>query len=121
MLDVEISGGVAPGANIAVYFAPNTDQSFINAIQHGGARLDERSVGHFNQLGAIGRFLDQSCARTAMDSAIRAAATLGITVCTASGDNGSTDGVKAQQQGARRLFPSSSPSALGCGGTSITA
>src|SRR5580704_7287395 len=32
MLDIEISGGVAPGANLAVYFAPNTDQSFINAI-----------------------------------------------------------------------------------------
>src|SRR5579859_5180169 len=32
MLDIEVSGGVAPGATIAVYFAPNTDQGFIDAV-----------------------------------------------------------------------------------------
>lgn len=118
MLDVEISGGVAPGANIAVYFAPNTDQSFINAIN---TAVHDST----NDPSVISISWGQSedswtkAARTAMDSAIRAAATLGITVCTASGDNGSTDGVKGSK--AHVDFPSSSPSALGCGGTSITA
>ena len=32
MLDIEVSAAVAPGAAIAVYFAPNTDQGFIDAI-----------------------------------------------------------------------------------------
>src|SRR5262249_28719701 len=32
MLDIEVAGAVAPGANIAVYFAPNSDQGFIDAI-----------------------------------------------------------------------------------------
>ena len=32
MLDIEVVGGIAPGARIAVYFAPNTDQGFIDAI-----------------------------------------------------------------------------------------
>ena len=32
MLDIEVAGSIAPGANIAVYFAPNTDQGFIDAI-----------------------------------------------------------------------------------------
>jgi kumamolisin len=118
MLDVEIAGGVAPGAHLAVYFAPNTDQSFLNAINtavHDAA----------NNPSVISISWGQSedswtqAARTAMDSAIRAAATLGVTVCTASGDNGSTDGVKGTK--AHVDFPSSSPSALGCGGTSLTA
>jgi subtilase family serine protease len=31
-LDVEQSGGIAPGANIIVYQAPNTDQGFLDAF-----------------------------------------------------------------------------------------
>ena len=31
-LDVEQSGGIAPGANIIVYMAPNTDQAFVDAF-----------------------------------------------------------------------------------------
>ena len=32
LLDIEVSGAVAPGAHIAVYFAPNTDQGFLDAL-----------------------------------------------------------------------------------------
>ncbi len=32
MLDIEVSAAVALGAKIVVYFAPNTDQGFIDAI-----------------------------------------------------------------------------------------
>ncbi|MFL5253969.1 MAG: protease pro-enzyme activation domain-containing protein, partial [Rhodopila sp.] len=32
MLDIEVVGAVAPKANIVVYFAPNTDAGFLNAI-----------------------------------------------------------------------------------------
>jgi len=32
MLDIEVIGALAPGANIVVYFAPNTDQGFYEAI-----------------------------------------------------------------------------------------
>ena len=31
-LDIQVAGAIAPGAKIAVYFAPNTDQGFIDAI-----------------------------------------------------------------------------------------
>jgi kumamolisin len=31
-LDIEVAGAIAPGARIAVYFAPNTDQGFVDAI-----------------------------------------------------------------------------------------
>jgi kumamolisin len=44
---------------------------------------------------------------------------MGITVCVASGDNGSSDGVN---DGANHVdFPASSPYALACGGTSLQA
>jgi kumamolisin len=56
---------------------------------------------------------------TAFDSAFQAAAAVGITVCVASGDNGSSDGVT---DGADHVdFPASSPHALACGGTSLQA
>jgi kumamolisin len=32
VLDIEVAGAVAPGAQIVVYFAPNTDDGFINAL-----------------------------------------------------------------------------------------
>ena len=32
MLDIEVTGAVAPAANIVVYFAPNTDAGFRDAI-----------------------------------------------------------------------------------------
>jgi kumamolisin len=34
MLDIEVAGAVAPGARIVVYFAPNTDQGFVDAVAH---------------------------------------------------------------------------------------
>ncbi len=60
-----------------------------------------------------------SQAMTAMDDAFQAAATMGITVCIASGDNGSSDGAA---DGSEHVdFPASSPFALGCGGTTLKA
>ncbi len=32
LLDIEVAGAIAPGARIAVYFAPNTDAGFLDAI-----------------------------------------------------------------------------------------
>ena len=32
MLDIEVAGAVAPGAKIVVYFTPNTDKGFLDAI-----------------------------------------------------------------------------------------
>jgi kumamolisin len=32
MLDIEVIGALAPGCKIVVYFAPNTDSGFLDAI-----------------------------------------------------------------------------------------
>ena len=118
MLDVEVVGAIVPQAKIAVYFAPNTDAGFLNAITtavHDTA--NKPSVISISWGGPESSWTSQ--AMTAMDDAFQAAATMGVTVCVASGDNGSGDGV---DDGSDHVdFPASSPFALGCGGTSLQA
>jgi kumamolisin len=115
-LDIEVAGAVAPGAKLAVYFAPNTDQGFLNAITaaiHDKAR--KPSVISISWGAAEPRWTQQ--AMDSMDQAFQSAAALGITVCVASGDNGSSDGMG---DGRNHVdFPASSPFALGCGGTRL--
>ncbi len=41
MLDIEVAGAIAPDAKIVVYFAPNTDAGFLDAITVGNPRYDE--------------------------------------------------------------------------------
>ncbi|MCU1605046.1 MAG: Kumamolisin, partial [Modestobacter sp.] len=54
-----------------------------------------------------------------IDDAMADAAALGVTVCSASGDDGSTDSATDGQ--AHVDFPASSPHALACGGTTLHA
>src|SRR4051812_1469492 len=92
LLDIEIAGAIANGAGIAVYFAPNTDQGFIDSIinaVHDAKR--QPSVISISWGAPEDTWSVQS--RNAMNSALQDAATLGVTVTVASGDNGSTDGV----------------------------
>jgi len=118
MLDIEVAGAVAPGAHIVVYFAPNTDMGFVNAVTT--AIMDTKnkpSVISISWGGPESSWTPQ--AMTAFDQAFQAAAAMGITVCVASGDNGSSDGVG---DGADHVdFPASSPYALACGGTRLAA
>jgi kumamolisin len=118
MLDVEVVGAIAPKAKIAVYFAPNTDAGFLDAITTAIHDTTHKpSVISISWGGPESSWTAQ--AMTAMDNAFQAAAALGITVCVASGDNGSSDGVAGG--GDHVDFPASSPFALACGGTSLRA
>lgn len=118
MLDIEVAGAVAPGAAIAVYFAPNTDAGFVDAVTSAVHDTVHRpSVISISWGSAESQWTQQSI--TALDEAFQAAAAMGVTVCVASGDNGSSDGVS---DGADHVdFPASSPHALGCGGTRLQA
>lgn len=115
-LDIQVAGGAAPGARIAVYFAPNTDQGFVDAITQ--AVHDEGSAPSVLSISwgsAESGWTGQAVA--AMTSAFKDAASLGVTVCAASGDGLATDGV---DDGAVHVdFPASSPYVVGCGGTRI--
>ena len=118
MLDIEMVGAIAPQATIAVYFAPNTDAGFLDAVTTAIHDDTNRpSVISISWGGPESSWTAQ--AMTAMDQAFQAAAAMGVTVCVASGDNGSSDGVN--DGGDHVDFPSSSPFALGCGGTRLDA
>src|SRR6201999_281747 len=92
MLDIEVAGAVAPQATIAVYFAPNTDAGFLDAITTAIHDTTHKpSVISISWGGPESAWTQQ--AMTAFDQAFQAAAAIGITVCVASGDNGSSDGV----------------------------
>jgi kumamolisin len=116
MLDIEVVGAIAPKANIAVYFAPNTDAGFLDAITTAiHDKTNNPSVISISWGGPESSWTEQSM--TAFDSAFQSAAVMGITVCVASGDNGSSDGVS--DGGDHVDFPASSPNVLACGGTSL--
>jgi kumamolisin len=117
MLDIEVAGAVAPGAALALYFAPNTDQGFLDAV--GTAVHDSThrpSVVSISWGGPESTWTAQ--AMNQMEAAFTAAASMGVTITAAAGDNGSTDGVTDGLQHAD--FPASAPHALACGGTSLT-
>ncbi len=117
MLDIEVSGSIAPGANIAVYFAPNTDQGFIDAITDGVHDATRNpSVVSISWGGPEDSWTAAS--QTAMNAAVQDGVALGVTITVAAGDNGSSDG----ESGALHVdFPASSPYALACGGTTLVA
>ncbi len=118
MLDIEVAGAVAPGAKIVVYFAPNTDAGFLDAITTAiHDKTNQPTVLSISWGGPESSWTSQ--AMTAMDEAFQAAAAVGITVCCAAGDDGSTDGVNDGLQHVD--FPASSPNALACGGTRLMA
>jgi kumamolisin len=114
-LDVDVLGAAAPGAAQRVYFAPNTDQGFVDSVSDA-AHASPAPVAISISWGQSEDSWTAQ-ARTALDDAIADACALGITVCVAAGDNGSSDGVSDGK--AHVDFPASSPHALACGGTRL--
>jgi kumamolisin len=115
-LDIEVAGAVAPAANIAVYFGGNTSRAFLDTVS-AAVHDTQRSPGIISiswggpETGWAAQDLD------AMDQLFQTAATLGMTVCAASGDSGASDG---SPDGSLTVdFPASSPHVLGCGGTRL--
>lgn len=118
MLDIEVAAAIAPKALIAVYFAPNTDQGFLDAITTAiHDQVNKPSVLSISWGAPESQWTSQAMQQ--FDQAFQAAAALGVTVCCASGDNGSDDGLSDGR--AHVDFPASSPFALGCGGTKLVA
>ena len=120
MLDIQMIGGVAPKARQVAYFSQFTEQGWVDLINtiitdtvnkpsviscsYGNPEDDQRSAW---TLGAIRK----------VNEAFNAAALRGITICCASGDDGSRD--QAGDGRAHVDFPASSPYVLGCGGTRL--
>jgi kumamolisin len=122
VLDIEVAGAAASGASLVVYFASDaTDQGFLDAITqavhdttHNPSVISISWGGQ--ETAATDSFQQQ------FNDALKAASLLGITVCVASGDNGAADVGPNEWDGKAHCdFPASSPYALACGGTRLTA
>jgi kumamolisin len=118
MLDICTVGGVAPGAKIFMYFTEFTSKGWIDAIHDaiaGKNNIAVISISYGNPEQ------DKNSLWSAMEvkivnEAFEAAASRGITICCAAGDDGSSD----EGSGPAEVdFPASSPNTLGVGGTKL--
>lgn len=112
MLDLCVAGGMAPGAELHCYTAPNTDVGFLNAVRQ--ARLDGMTAISISWGAPEDAWSAGSL--QAFDAELSECRMAGITVTAAAGDSGSGD----DEPGSHVDFPSSSPHVLACGGTSLT-
>jgi kumamolisin len=114
LLDIEIAGAIASGANIVVYFGENTTQGFLDAITKAiHDSTNNPTVISISWGSAESNYTAQAV--NAYDQAFQDAKALGVTICVASGDDGSTDN---QTDGQAHVdFPAASPNVLACGGT----
>jgi kumamolisin len=117
-LDIEVAGAIAPAAKLAVYFSPNSDAGFIDAVNRAiHDTTNQPSVVSISWGGPESSWTSQSI--QSFNDVLQSAAALGVTICVASGDSGSSDG---SQDGSDQVdFPASSPYVLACGGTHLDA
>lgn len=109
-LDVEIICSLCPDADVRVYFAPNTNQGFADAIAQATAdKCNFLSISWGAPENEWGNGIGL------MEMALIAAQKSGIIVCAASGDAGSGDG----ESGEHVDYPASSWHVIGCGGTTL--
>ena len=118
MLDVEVIAGICPKARILVYFAQWTEQGWLGALD--AVLQDEKhqpAVVSISWGNAEDTDIWTDQAITQINESLKEAAYLGITVCVAAGDDGSSDAV---MDGLAHVdFPGSRPYALSVGGTTI--
>ena len=120
MLDIEVAGAVAPGANFAVYFAPNRgNKGFIDAL-NAAVHDSERKPSVISISWGGPEITNDQQSLDAFHEIFATAGALGITICAASGDHGSADETSAGWDGKIHVdHPASDDLVLGCGGTQI--
>ena len=115
-LDIDVAGAIAQGAKIAMYFAPNTEQGFADAVTT--AAQDTTNAPFVISCSWSGSEDGwSSSGRNTMSQALIDAASLGVTMFVDSGDFGSDGNVG--DGSAHVFYPPSDPGVTGCGGTFI--
>lgn len=118
LLDIEIAASLAPGAKIVVYFAPFTEQGWVDVVTAAIHDTQNRpSVLSISWGFTEGQDIWTPQAINTVNQAFQAAALQGITICAASGDDGSRDQLNDGR--VHVDFPASSPYVLACGGTTL--
>jgi kumamolisin len=120
-LDVQQSGGIAPGANMRVYVAPNTDAGFIDVFAQP---IDENIVDTLSISWGSAEVANDPAAMDTLHGVLLQAAAQGIPVIAASGDAGAYDINRsyAYPDCTTLLsvdYPASDPLVLAAGGTTL--
>jgi hypothetical protein len=123
LLDIGVAGSVAPGAKIAVYFAPWSEQGWVDvvttAIHDTVNKPSVISISYgWPENEAYGGLSWSLQAIQAVNTTFQEAAAMGVTVFVSSGDHGSDCGMGDGK--AHCLYPGSDPYITSCGGTSIS-
>ena len=115
-LDIEMASALAPLAKIAVYFAPNNEQGFVDALTTAIHDTTNSPSVVSISWGAPEEGWSQQ-GLSALEGAAQDGAVQGVTILASSGDQGASDG---EPSGTLAVdFPASSPYVLGCGGTRL--
>jgi kumamolisin len=122
VLDIDVGGSVAPGAHIVVYFAPWTEQGWVNAIATAvNDTTNKPSVLSISWGWPEGQTIEgltwTAQAIQAVNGQFYTATQVGVTVFAASGDYGSS--CSYMDKKAHILYPTSDPYVTSCGGTTI--
>jgi kumamolisin len=118
MLDIEIVAALCPKATINVYFSPWTEQGWLENLD---AVLTDASTPPVVSVSYGLAEGDDIWTQTAIDEvndSLKELANAGVTVCVATGDDGSDDQVA--DTSAHVSFPAASPYVLAVGGTMLT-
>jgi kumamolisin len=121
-LDIDVVGSVAPGAKIVVYFAPFTERGWVDVLTAAiNDKVNKPSVISISWGFAEGEpvqgFEWTQQTVDAVNETLQSAAAIGVSVCVASGDDGSNEQIGDGH--AHTDFPAASPYVLGCGGTRL--
>ncbi|WP_344444315.1 S53 family peptidase [Kitasatospora nipponensis] len=124
MLDLSVVGALAPKAKIVVYFSEFTEQGWVNMmnaiVQDTVNHPSVISCSYGNNEPEPDHGVGSAYSRAALkviDGLFAQAALRDISICCASGDDGSADQVADHR--AHADFPASSPHVLGVGGTRL--
>ena len=123
-LDVEQSGGMAPGANILVYHAPNTDQAFFDMFYKVASDnlVDTCSVS-WGESEIFSLVNDGGSSLEIQHGAFMEMAAQGITMFASSGDDGAYDTTSALGSFFNPVLsvdsPSSDPYVVSSGGVTV--
>ena len=120
-LDQEALLDTAPYADQRAYFAPNTWQGFVDAVNQVATDASTRRIGALSISWGLCETGWPSSSRTAMGVALANATAAGVTVFVASGDSGAY-GCDTPTSATGSLvvdYPAADPSAIGTGGTRL--
>jgi kumamolisin len=123
LLDVGVAGSAAPGAKLVVYFAPWSEQGWVDAVTTAiHDTVNHPSVITISYGWPENETIDglswSLAAIRAVNATFQEAPLLGVTVFVSAGDHGSDCGIGDSK--AHVLYPGSDPFITSCGGTSIS-